>query len=265
MRFPDEKQNMRLAADEQAAESKTKAFFLALWTFNAITTGLFGFRHLAPLFQPFFAPTGMTTDAILTASQFIGAFAAVLVLDGGYKLWETVRIERAKAAGQTTWASIGEQAAFWVSVFFTVSILAEFLAFRYITPSLAQNISLAGSILFVIVTALHLVCMRQFQLNDPQTAQRATHAYLSGLKTTEGLKHQKRVWVGALKSASVDTEENSKEAEEMLRREWGGELIGKLLPESTSPQNERSKPVIIAADHNGLNADKAQWTSPPKG
>ena len=220
-----------LAHDQRSRTRRGKVFFNALWCFLALTSAVFGYENLHQLFRPLIGLVPMGEGAIRVWSGILGAGAAVLLLDGGYKRWQYAREYLAESKEQIQWARAAEEVSFWVSVYFTTWVLFDLVLNQWLPAAIIDFAGQIGSVAFVTVAMISGVCMRQFLLSAPDTTERLQDADLNGQAVSERLAFARKVKEQGLLSAKQQSRHAQETFARLMKEKWEMEMVDGLLGE----------------------------------
>lgn len=188
-------------AERDKDKQKEGWFFNAIWMFLALTTFLFGFQNLAPLLSTFFQWMPFPAEKILQISGWTGGIMAVLFMDGGYKLWGFIALNRSETSDQVSIARFAESVAFWSSAYFTGAVLVSGFP-DFVSAIIIRLLGTVGVVVFVGSVLSSMVSMFFFYQKSVDAQQQLHDAEMKSQQTTEWLDIYKQTEQEATRQAA---------------------------------------------------------------
>lgn len=227
----------RLAVDKSKDERIQSTTFGVFWLVNAITTFLFGFTYVDPLFLPFVNLLPFAPDTAQGIAGVLGGFAALGMLDVAYIRWGHIKLHGSETNAQIDWAQRAETGSFFLSLVYTALAMAVLVFGHLLPPEWLWLLDVFGAVSFTIVCLAHLYCWRQWTEESPAVRKKKSEARTHGKMLSEKLSYQENVATEGLTLAKQNAESERDELANMWGNQWGQELRQIAAPPPTeAPQ-----------------------------
>ena len=243
-------ENEQLASERNAVDRRTSTTFGVFWALSALTTGLFGFEYVFPLYLPIVSLIPMEGATAVMISRVLGAISAVLLLDWAYIQWREIKLNNCETEAQVSAARSGENFAFFMSLGYTVIALATLVFNWMLNPELVQWMGIIGAASFVVTCAWHLLCWRKYASNTLETLDKAAAAETTSKKAAERINLFASVEDDALRKVKARINELKPEMVEELTAEWQAEIMDSMR--SAMPSQRGAAPVQTGAQRPSL-------------
>lgn len=233
-------------AGEAATHSRyAEATFAAFWAFNAITTFVFGYSYVYPLFSILFDALPISPTTQLLFARVTGGVAALIVLDIAYTRWHHIALHASDTHEQVSVALWAEKISFYLSLIYTGIVMMLTTFQNVLPPGLTTWVEWFAAITFVFVTCYHLIAWKKWRDHHPAVMSQLTQSKIQGLHLTQQLHFDETTMRKALGAATQVAQAQQPQLVSLLGHTWGENLINRvaahnkpITPQAQQPHKE---------------------------